>query len=211
MGTRPISHFIKICGIRDAKTARNVASLGPDAIGVVLSESPRRVSVDIANEIAMVVGSEIPVIGVFMGAEDEFSNIVARLHLDGFQLYSRGNLETASAVLRANQILLAAGPLKSKNLLVEGLRHVNAFLAEAGQPGTGAAWEWSRGTSEEQEIPFILAGGLGPENVADAIRKVVPQGVDVSSGVESSLGVKDMERVERFIAEARGAFERGKL
>jgi phosphoribosylanthranilate isomerase len=219
--------WIKICGLTDPSRARAIAALRPDAIGLnFYPQSPRFVSLTAAREIADAVGPQVERIGIFVEpSAEELARAIAECNLSGVQIHSadeQGKIATISLDARAVTRRICGFQVGSS-----GLAHVKAYfesrdprerrpdacLADAMVPGmrggTGqtAPWHLLREEYRYNEWPpLILAGGLRPENVADAIAAVRPWGVDVASGVESSPGVKDVPRVAQFILEARRAF-----
>jgi phosphoribosylanthranilate isomerase len=219
--------WIKICGLTEPAQARAIAALRPDAIGLnFYSKSPRFVSISAARRISDSVGSQIERIGVFVEpSAEELRRTVLECGLSGVQIHSANEQHAlAEMALDAGPIVRricgfqvgAAGLSHLKNHLKqhkEGEWIADACLADAlvqgmyGGTGQTAPWQVLRDEYRHNEWPpLILAGGLRPENVAEAVATVEPWGVDVASGVESSPGIKDIERVARFIIEARRAF-----
>ncbi|HEV3299444.1 MAG TPA: phosphoribosylanthranilate isomerase [Planctomycetaceae bacterium] len=226
--------WIKICGLTDPKQARALATLRPDAIGLnFYAKSPRFVSTSAARKISDAVGPQVERIGVFVEpSSEELRRTVVECGLSGVQVHSADE-QHALADMR-----LDAGAVTRRicgfQVGAPGLSHVrdylkdhpaNEWMADAcladalvqgmfGGTGKIAPWQVLRDDYRRDEWPpLILAGGLRPENVAEGIATVRPWGVDVASGVESSPGIKDLERVARFILEARRAFaelERGR-
>jgi len=225
--------WIKICGLNDLAIAREIVGLRPDAIGLNFYErSVRSVSLEVARQIADVVPPEIQAIGVFVEATAEMMRrTTASCRLDGIQLHAAGQNDALDALgelgdstktptarpkrIRAFQV----GPHGLAPLAEYFERNrsqpfpVDAYLVDAqveglyGGTGKTVSWDLLRNEYQTQEWPpLILAGGLRPENVGEAITAVRPWGVDVASGVESSPGVKDVALVARFIEEARRAF-----
>ncbi|MBL3687126.1 phosphoribosylanthranilate isomerase [Leucobacter zeae] len=206
--------YVKICGLRDAGIALHAARHGADAIGVVMSPaSPRHASDADAREVVSAIRAEAPDIDLVLVVNTlpaaEAAAIAARLGFDVLQLhggYSRDDFDAARAILprvwRATSIEhdpdLAAGDRGEERLLLDG-----------STPGSGTAWDLGiigPGTAARRRLgdDWLLAGGLHPGNVGAAVAEVAPGGVDVSSGVESSPGVKDPELVAAFIRAARG-------
>ncbi len=216
--------WIKICGIRDEATARQVAELQPDAIGLnFYAKSVRCVSRALAARIA----SELPVatqaVGLFVNASTaEVAETVVECGLTMIQLHGdeRPNF-LAEVQEQLPQIPLLRAWRVGDNLvdLADYLRecrqlNVRLFgcLMDAkvagvyGGSGQSPPWDVLRhGYLDGLWPPLILAGGLTPQNVADGIQTVQPWGVDVASGVESSPGVKDLARIKDFIRQARSA------
>ncbi|HXY35831.1 MAG TPA: phosphoribosylanthranilate isomerase [Planctomycetaceae bacterium] len=226
--------WIKICGLTDPSQARAIAALRPDAVGLnFYPKSPRFVSAAAARKIADAIGSQIERIGVFVEpSSEELRRTVAECGLSGVQIHS------ANEQHALGEMAVDAGPVTRRicgfQVGAPGLAHLRNYLAHhkpgewiadacladalvqgmLGGTGQTAPWQVLRDEYLRDEWPpLILAGGLRPENVAEAIATVRPWGVDVASGVEASPGIKDIERVARFIVEARRAFaelERGR-
>jgi phosphoribosylanthranilate isomerase len=202
--------FIKVCGITRLTDALHAVEQGATAIGFVLwPRSPRAVTVERAAEIIAELPSSVMAVGVFVNEPiDGIRQIAERARLTAVQLHGDEPPAYADAlawpVIRAvsvDDIGEAAEAWSADTALLVD----NIDLVRRG--GTGAAIDWSQAADIAQRRRVVLAGGLTPDNVASAIRAVRPYGVDVSSGVESAPGVKDFQKVARFIANARGAFE----
>ena len=204
------STFIKVCGITRVSDALHAVEKGATAVGFVLwPRSPRAITVDRAAEIIAELPSHVMTVGVFVNAPvDAIRSAADRAHLTAVQLHGDEPPAYADAldwpVFRAvsvEEIDLAADAWSADTaLLVDNIDPVR-------RGGTGSAVDWTRAASIAKTRKVVLAGGLTPENVATAIRAVQPFGVDVSSGVEAAPGVKDLDKVAQFIANARFAFE----
>jgi phosphoribosylanthranilate isomerase len=222
--------WIKICGLNNPALAREIAALGPDAIGLNFYErSVRFVTPTAARQIAQELPPAIEAIGVFVDATAEhMRQAVAGFGLRGVQLHSAaesdalGELGDGPGALARSPKRIRAFQIGAKGLAPVAeyfKRHQgrssppDAYLVDAhveglyGGTGKIVSWDLLRNEYQRQEWPpLILAGGLRPENVGEAIEAVRPWGVDVASGVESSPSVKDVTLVARFIDEARRAF-----
>lgn len=197
---------IKICGLRDAQAALQVAQLGADAIGLVFyPPSPRHVSAEVAAEIVAALPAFVMSVGLFVNeSADVVSSVLAKVPLDLLQFHGDEDLAYCSQFDRPFIKALRVKP--DLNLLEYAQQFVSplcrGLLLDAwvdGVPGgTGEAFDWSLLPSE-WPLPLILSGGLHAGNVATAVERVQPWAVDVSSGVESSKGVKDLHQVELFI------------
>jgi phosphoribosylanthranilate isomerase len=204
------SVFIKVCGITSVSDALHAVEQGATALGFVLwPKSPRAVTVDRAAEIIAALPSHVMTVGVFVNEPIAGIRTAAqRAHLTAVQLHGDEPPAYADAldwpVLRAvsvDEIDVAAGAWSVDTaLLVDNIDPVR-------RGGTGEAVDWTRAANAAKTRRVVLAGGLTPENVGTAIRAVHPFGVDVSSGVESAPGVKDLDKVTQFISNARLAFE----
>jgi phosphoribosylanthranilate isomerase len=204
-----VSVFVKICGLANEEDLRGVAALRPDAVGFVFWErSPRFVTAEAVASWRALVPAGVLKVGVFVDAPaEEMQRAVRTAGLDVIQLHGFQGLEKPCVKVSKvwKVVHLGRTPIPS----VAGAAAVDAFLVDrysAESPGgTGRTVDWSRAREfvERCGKPVLLAGGLTPDNVAEAIRRVRPWGVDVSSGVESRPGRKDLERVRRFIEQCR--------
>lgn len=217
--------WVKICGIRDVATAEQIISLGPDAIGLnFFVRSPRCVDRSVAAEIAGVLPVEIESVGLFVNHElSEVRDTVEQCGLSMIQLHGDeppeflADLKTCSSAVKI---------LRAFRVDHSGLADVAEYLAECrklgvclagclidarvdgeyGGTGHTAPWDLLADHYDAARWPrLVLAGGLQPGNVADAICATRPFGVDVASGVESERGVKDLALVKDFIRAARQA------
>jgi phosphoribosylanthranilate isomerase len=200
---------IKICGIRRVEDATAAVEAGADFLGLVFAPSRRRIDPEAAGELVAQVKDSSPskIVGVFVNAAPEEINRVARVcRLDYAQLSGTETDDTVDALdLPAIQVFHVGQDGIDEELAnrVEGSRARLVMLDTAQQNaygGSGKTFTWSGGTRLER--PFLLAGGLRPENVADAVRALQPWGLDVSSGVETE-GDKDPEKIRAFVARVR--------
>ena len=213
---------IKICGLTDPEDAQSAVEAGADAIGLnFYARSLRAVSVDRANEIVHEDNIAAQRVGVFVNMPaDAVRTVASTLCLKGVQLH--GDEPPQWIAELSGYRVIRARRMGDQGIatLAEDLeacrtagRAPDALLVDAMSPGryggTGETVSWT-GLANYQswlgDVPLILAGGLTPENVADAIRTVRPWGVDVASGVESAPGVKDHAKMRCFVEEARQAF-----
>jgi phosphoribosylanthranilate isomerase len=202
--------FVKICGVTDPADAEAVVAAGADAVGLNFASSRRRVSVARACEIAAAVPPGVLTVGVFRDhlAEDVIE-VASTVGLDAVQLHGREPAATSRRVHAAVPVLIRA--LSASDPQLDGIddHGADAVLLDAPVPGGGVPFDWALIGDLTARHRIILAGGLRPENVAEAVAAVRPWGVDVASGVESVPGSKDHDAVRRFVAEARAAAERG--
>lgn len=201
---------IKICGLTTPDMAEACAGLGADAIGCVFfPPSPRNVSLDQAKEICAAVAQKVKTVGVFVNASaDEIIKTVNYCGLDFAQLHGTETSETVE-ILNQHGIMVIKSLFATKTPGFEeaGKYAAAACLVECGQgtlPGGNAkTWDWAEALPIGQKFPLVLAGGLSPDNIADAITAAQPDAVDVSSGVEASPGKKDLDKVRAFIDNVR--------
>ncbi len=199
---------VKICGVTRPEDALLAAAYGADAIGVVFyAKSPRGVDVVQAQRIVASLPPFVSAVGLFVDAPpEEVEGILKVLPLDVLQFHGREPPEYCRQFGRPYiKAIPGEGDIRD---YAETYREASALLldshafGEAG--GTGKPFAWSR--PPEVGKPLILAGGLNPENVAEAIERVRPYGVDVSSGVEARKGVKDSQKMAAFM---EAVFKRG--
>jgi phosphoribosylanthranilate isomerase len=197
---------IKVCGLRNPQEAEGCARLGVDAIGCVFyPPSPRNVSAQQALAIGQVLSAHTRLIGVFVNHDfAQIMDIVQTAGLDGVQLHGQEAPDLVQRLKAADLITIKALFTHAQPDLDQAFAfQPTAFIAECGQgalPGGNArSWDWSAARELAGSHPLMLAGGLSPGNVAQAIRAAMPAAVDVSSGVEASPGSKDLERVAAFV------------
>ncbi len=193
---------VKICGLTRREDVEAAVALGADLLGFNFVESsPRRISLERARELAAGVPPEARRVGVF--AEESraaIASAIAEAELDLVQLHRHVTTDDL-AWCRVPIIAAVAGEPPPRNVL----ERLFAILWDS-STGRGAVGDWSL-LASRRALPVrqFLAGGLDPDNVGDAIRRLRPEGVDVASGVESAPGIKDADRLERFFAAVREA------
>lgn len=195
-----MSVFVKICGLRDAQTVAAAIEAGADAIGFVFAESPRRVSVDQAFEAVSGVGASVERVAVMRHpSNDEWQEVLENFAPDVLQtdIQDFAELEVPPQV-QAWPVFRQGGRIPSQDLPY-------VFVYEGQSSGAGETVDWVRAAALSGKGRMVLAGGLNSGNVARAIGEARPWGVDVSSGVESSPGVKDKEKIRQFISAVRAA------
>lgn len=200
---------VKICGITNLEDALCAAEEGADALGFIFHpESPRYVKPSAVREIIQQLPPFVVTVGVFGDLEAEaVREIAAQAGVDRIQLHGRYP-ETWEGLDRP---VFKAIRVRGEAGLSELARYagqVESFLLDTyhaqAAGGTGEVFDWDLAVKAKAYGRIILAGGLTPENVREAIRLVRPYGVDVSSGVEAAPGKKDRDRVRRFLVNARG-------
>jgi phosphoribosylanthranilate isomerase len=196
---------IKICGVRDVATAQVCVEAGADAIGLMFApRSPRAIDLHTASEIAAALPPFVTPVAVFQNASIEDDEL-AQWQGDWVQLHGDEDEAYIAQVRR--------GVIRGFRFDPDALRRwdacpgVDALLVDgsAGGEGTSFAHEELVPSMKNLSKPVILAGGLTPDNVADAVRDVRPYAVDVSSGVERAPGEKDHDRIRAFCAAVRDA------
>jgi phosphoribosylanthranilate isomerase len=201
---------VKICGITRIEDAIAAAQAGADAIGFVFDpKSPRHVHPDQALKITRALPPFITTVGLFVNpAPDTVEGVLGHVPLDLIQFH--GN-EKPEQCRRYHRSYIKAIHMKPDVDLREMARLygdaagllLDTYVADAAG-GSGQAFDWNR-IPQDLGKPVILAGGLTPQNVAEAVRKVRPFAVDVSSGVEQSKGIKDANKISAFIEEVKNA------
>ena len=217
--------WVKICGITNLEDALTAVDAGADALGFVFYEkSPRRAEPEKTREITSKLPPKVEKVGVFVDSSPEHIRaVVSRAGLTIVQLHRRSMLREWQDALKDMQ---SAGvsrfiPVVPGNLLKKGGVHIEHRIREnifalmldshsnSAVGGTGTTFNWSATQALAQSIgilvPVIVAGGLTPTNVAEAMRILKPWGVDVASGVEAAPGRKDPRKVRDFIAAVREA------
>lgn len=207
----PLTIKVKICGITNAADAQTAVSAGADALGFIFySKSPRFVEPKVAKQIISDLPPFVLPIGVFVNEEPKTVRDISKdcglafvqLHGDETPAYCESlELPILRGIrLRNRGSFLAMAEYRGR----AGVRGfvVDAF-SESDYGGTGKTADWDLAAEAAQAAPILLAGGLMPENVREAIQKVKPYGVDVSSGVEARPGKKDPAKIHAFIAAAK--------
>jgi phosphoribosylanthranilate isomerase len=197
--------FVKVCGLSTAEAVRAAVDAGADAVGFVLTASPREVTPVQAADLLVHVPAGVQAVGVFRHeAVEDIISVARETGLQWIQLHGERTPADVQAahdaglqVIRA--VTMASGPEAFGNWGEEFL------LIDAAVPGSGEAWDYgsvlAKGLGGRN---WLLAGGLDAFNVAQAAREAGAPGVDVSSGVESSRGIKDLAKVTAFVLAAKG-------
>ena len=201
---------VKICGITRVEDGITCARLGADAIGLVFyAPSPRHVSVDQARAIMAALPPFVTTVGLFVdAAPTEVHAVLAQLPLDMLQFhgnetpeycrgFGRSYLKAVRVKPGADLVQYASAYPDAKGLLLDA--HVEGIAG-----GTGQAFDWSL-IPAQLPLPVVLSGGLNSANIAEAIRRIQPAAVDVSSGVEATKGIKDTEKIAAFMQGVRNA------
>ena len=195
---------VKFCGLKRIEDIRAANELRPDFVGFVFWEkSSRYVSRQEALELGRALLPDIKKVGVFV---DEVPDRIAALLSDGIidiaQLHGHEDEECISKLrsLAGRACVIKAFVIKSKEDLEKAKKSSADYLLLDSGKGTGQTFNWELIAKEDFDKPFFLAGGLGPENVADAIKRLRPYAVDVSSGIETD-GLKDPEKMSKFMGE----------
>jgi phosphoribosylanthranilate isomerase len=209
---------IKICGLRTPETLDVALESGADQVGFVFfGPSPRNIGLSEARELGARVGDRAAKVGLTVNANNEtLADIIAALKPDMLQLHGTETPDRVAVIRsRFGLPVMKALPIATRADLSpvrEYARVVDRLLFDARAPqqatrpgGLGNTFDWNLLAGLNAGVPFMLSGGLDPDNVAEAIRITRPDGVDVSSGVERAPGAKDADKIRAFIHAARVA------
>ncbi len=197
-----MSIVVKICGLRSAEAVAAAVAAGADALGFVFADSPRRVEPDQAAAFCAAVPAGIARVAVLRDPRRDDWDAVSRLFRPDW-------LQAEAAALRGLEL-----PERTRALPVfrdtptldeDAAAAAGWLLFEGALSGAGQRPDWGRAARLARRARLLLAGGLDPDNVAEAIARVRPWGVDVSSGVERRRGQKDLARIAAFVAAVRAA------
>ncbi|HEX5094950.1 MAG TPA: phosphoribosylanthranilate isomerase [Acidimicrobiia bacterium] len=199
--------FVKICGITNEEDALLATALDADALGFVFASGSRRqVKPDLVRDIVKRLPGEVLTVGVFRNERPErVVEITNRVGLHAVQLHGNEPLSEVRYIRERVQFVIQAFAAGDPNLGAAENSPADVVLIDNADPGSGKVFDWRLAEGAPRGVKLLLAGGLTPDNVGDAIRLVRPWGVDVSSGVEASPGHKDPRKLRRFVEAARGA------
>ncbi|MBI1824079.1 MAG: phosphoribosylanthranilate isomerase [Nitrospirae bacterium] len=199
---------IKICGITNLEDAQAAVDEGADAIGFIFyPKSPRVISYRQAGEIVRALPPFVSAVGVFVNeSADKIREAAKVASLSHVQLHGEESPlfceNLGLSVIKAFRISVPEDLDPIKNFAVRGILLDSYQRGEFG--GTGIPFDWKMLNRFSSSKPVILSGGLNPDNIREAIEQYTPNAVDVSSGVEKSPGIKEREKMKRFIQLARG-------
>lgn len=205
---------IKVCGMRELTEVAHVVAAGVDAVGFIFVESsPRNIDPEKAREIVKSLPPFVDAVGVFVDTEAaEVNEIVNYCGLTMVQLHGQESPEYCGEINCRVMKAFRVGPDSKAEDLAPYQGKVCAFLldtySEKMAGGTGRVFDWKLIKKISPPGPIVLAGGLTPENVGEAIRQVRPFGVDLNSGVEFEPGRKDPDKVEQAVAQVAAADNR---
>ncbi len=198
---------IKICGVTTLGDAHLVANAGADALGLVYATSVRQVVGNVAGDIVERFSSRLWCVGVFRHQSDqEIMRIVERDSVPVVQLHDPASDDLLDALAARDVRVIRALVASSPHLSDHEAAAVVAVIVDGKNPGSGVANDWALVATLRFNVPMLVAGGLSADTVGDVIEATKPWGVDVSSGVEFSHGVKDRAKVTAFVSRARDAF-----
>jgi len=202
--------WIKICGITNMEDALSAVSLGIDALGFVFAQSPRKVEPEVARKIIQALPKTLLNVGVFVNERvKEVQRVAGYCNLNALQFHGE---ESADYLKKFSYPVFKAIHIKDLESLKEMEEYDEvSLLLDTYSPmhagGTGNPFPWEVALAAKEKRDFILSGGLGPLNVREAVMKVKPLGVDVSTGVELFPGKKDFLKMREFVKEVEKADE----
>ena len=200
--------FVKVCGVTNEDDALLAVAMGADAVGFVFAPSPRRVHPEVVRDIVKRLPHDTLTVGVFRNETPErVIDVIGRTGLKGAQLHGGETAEDLRLVRLRVPFVIQALPAGDARLAGAGVgpEAADVVLIDAPEPGSGSVFDWSLAEGAPDGVRLLLAGGLNPDNVEQAIRKVRPWGVDAASGLEASPGRKDATKVRLFVARAKHA------
>lgn len=198
--------FVKICGLTERVHVFDAIEAGADAVGLVLTPSPRFISPEGARDLVAAVGERALTVGVFRDETvDDIERLAEASGVAAIQVHGDRSRAEIAKLAMIGRTLIRAVPFDDPTL--EENFGENMLLVDAPRPGSGEVWDYAAMaglTLSDVGGRWLLAGGLTPQNVAGAIAAAEPWGVDVSSGVETSPGVKSSELIREFVRAAKG-------
>jgi len=200
------SVFVKICGTTSEEDALLAVAMGADAVGFIFAPSPRQISPTIVREIVRRLPPEILTVGVFRNELPErVVQIVNGSGLKAAQLHGKETPEQARFVGERVPVVFQAFVAGDPAINKAHEYGADAVMLDSPSPGSGQVFDWRLAEGVPDGLRLLLAGGLNPENVGEAIAGVHPWGVDVVTGVEAAPGHKDPLKVRAFVSAAKAA------
>ena len=197
--------FVKLCGLRTESDVAVAVEVGADAVGFVLTTSPRQINVDLASALVAEVPAHVLTVAVVRGiTAGEAGEMALKTGVRALQLHGDYPKEAFDELAGLPFQLVRATALGPDTDVRTGAFGEELLLIDSPVAGSGEQWDITRLQDNRPTGKWVLAGGLDPATVAGAISVARPWGVDVSSGIESSRGVKDHGRMREFVAAARG-------
>jgi phosphoribosylanthranilate isomerase len=201
--------FVKICGITSEEDALLAIAMGADAVSFVFAPSSRQVAAGLVRDIVRRLPPEVLTVGVFRDESPQrVCEIVNSIGLRAAQLHGHETVEQTKLVRSKVQFVIKGFPAGDPALDRADDFGADAILIDSHAPGSGEMFDWSLAEGAPINRRVILAGGLTPDNVTEAIERVKPWGVDVSTGVETGPGRKDARLVRDFVRNAKAAAPR---
>ncbi len=198
--------FVKICGTTSEEDALLAVAMGADAVGFIFAPSPRQVAVPAVRDIVRRLPPEVVIVGVFRNqSPEQVVKVVNGIGLRAAQLHGRESTEGVRFVVERVPMVIKAFVAGDPAIPTATDSGAQVVMIDAPSPGSGQVFDWRLADGVPPGTRLLMAGGLNPENVADAIAQVKPWGVDVVTGVESEPGHKDPVKLRAFVAAARAA------
>lgn len=198
--------FVKICGTTSEEDALLAVAMGADALGFIFAPSTRQIAPALAREIVRRLPPEIVTIGVFRDEVPErVVEIVNGAGLKGAQLHGRESEEQTQWIRRRVPMVIKGFAAGDDAIRKAADYKADVVLLDTPNPGSGQVFDWRLAEGVPDGVRLLLAGGLAEDNVAEAIARVRPWGVDVVTGVEASPGHKDPRKLRAFVAAAKAA------
>ena len=199
--------FVKICGVTSEEDALLAIAMGADAVGFnFVPSSPRFLAVSRAADIVKRLPPEILTVGIFRDeAKERVVDLVNQSGVRAAQLHGHESAEASHWVRSRVSLVIKVFPGGDPELAKAAGYGADIVMVDSASPGSGQVFDWSLAEGAPSGLRLLLAGGLTPDNVGEAIERVRPWGVDVASGVESAPGVKDPTLVRQFISAAKEA------
>ena len=198
--------FVKICGITSEEDALLAVAMDADAVGFVFAPSPRRMRPDDVRDIVKRLPFEAVTVGVFQNERPErVVEIVNTVGLRAAQLHGGEPDSDVAYIAQRVPLVIRVLPAGDERWSRAAGWPTDIVMVDSPDPGSGEVFDWGLTDGVPTAVRLILAGGLNPDNIASAIRRVRPWGVDVATGVESSPGRKDPVKLNHFVQRARQA------
>lgn len=198
--------FVKVCGTTSEEDALLAVAMGADGVGFIFAPSPRQVSANVVRQIVNRLPPEVVTVGVFRDeAPEQVVKIVNGIGLKAAQLHGHETPEQVRFVAERVPLVINAFPAGSGAIRRAKEYGAQIVMLDAPSPGSGQVFDWSLVDGVPPGSRLLLAGGLTPANVAEAIAQAQPWGVDVCTGVEAEPGRKDAVKLQRFVAAAKAA------
>ncbi|HET7476610.1 MAG TPA: phosphoribosylanthranilate isomerase [Dermatophilaceae bacterium] len=201
--------FVKVCGTTSEEDALLAVAMGADAVGFIFAPSPRQVSAALVRNVVHRLPPEVVTVGVFRdAAPEQVVKTVNGIGLKVAQLHGHETPEQVRWVVERVPTVINAFPAGSGAIARAGEYGAQILMLDAPSPGSGQVFDWRLVDGVPPGSRLLLAGGLTPANVGEAVAQAHPWGVDVCTGVESSPGHKDPVKLRAFVAAARKAAPR---
>jgi phosphoribosylanthranilate isomerase len=198
--------FVKVCGTTSEEDALLAVAMGADAVGFIFAPSVRQIAPGVAGDIAKRLPPEILTVGVFRDESPQrVVEIMESTGLRAAQLHGRETPEQAVWIRRRVRTVIKVFAAGDRAVADGAAYGADILMLDAATPGSGQVFDWRLAEDVPSGQRLLLAGGLGPDNVAEAIAQVNPWGVDAASGLEAAPGKKDPRKLRAFIAAAKGA------